>query len=118
MSKCVLLLIAVLMVSFATPSRAETSADDTLEFVMGDNEEKAELAKIWIDGMVTGLSWANVVLKSQGRSRLYCPPPDLALTNEQQIDILRRGVADEPGWGTYPVGLIMLQALQLAYPCQ
>ena len=68
--------------------------------------------------MVTGLSWANVVLKSEGRSRLYCPPPDLALTNEQQIGLLRVAVTVQPEWGTYPVGFIMLKALQLAYPCQ
>ena len=67
---------------------------------------------------VDGMDWANTALKeSRKELPLYCVPANLALTNNQLIDIVRRMRTDVPSLGKSPVGLVILFALQKTFPC-
>src|SRR5262245_60892346 len=45
----------------------------------------------------SGLNWANVFQERRGRPPICCPPPKLALTGSQLIDILKREVQANQG---------------------
>ncbi len=64
-----------------------------------------------------GLSWANSALSHDHHQRLYCAPGKLAITDEQDVDILRRHVKEHPEHQTAPYGLVLLLALELTFPC-
>jgi hypothetical protein len=80
--------------------------------VAKDRREMAE----WINAMQIGMMWANVMLKDRGQPMLYCQP-EIAITNDQMLDMLRRAVKDNPKWGDFPVALAVLVTLQWAFPC-
>ena len=82
-----------------------------------------ELAARWfISGIEQGLSWANAELKHKQRSTLYCQP-DIALTNDQVIDILDRYIGSHREFinnippDSRRVGFFLLLALQESFPC-
>jgi hypothetical protein len=77
-------------------------------------------ARYHINGIEDGLSWANVASGIRIGVKLYCPPSDLALTDDQIIDILRRFVRTNTSINVEQdrVGSILLIALQQLFPCQ
>lgn len=72
----------------------------------------------WIGGMQLGLLWANVMLKSRGQPLLYCQPGHLTITDSQMLDMMRRAMKDNPKWGEFPVGMMVLVTLQQTFPCR
>lgn len=67
--------------------------------------------------MQVGLLWANTMLKKRKQPLLYCQPDRLTLTDTQVIDMMRQAIIDKPKWGDFPVGLMVLLALQRTFPC-
>ena len=66
-----------------------------------------------------GLSWANSHHARRGRPPIYCPSPNLVLTGNQLIDILRRYVEAEPRFATdFPWQLVLIQGLRETFPCK
>lgn len=48
--------------------------------------------KAYVAGLGQGMFWANVALKAQGKEKLYCPPPTLALNVDNYLSILDKEV--------------------------
>jgi hypothetical protein len=69
-------------------------------------------------GMTTGLLWGNVMLKDRGQPPLYCQPDKLVITDAQMIDMMRRAMKDNPKWGEFPIGMMVLATLQRTFPCK
>lgn len=80
-------------------------------------EDRKEIAN-WIGAMEIGLLWANVMLKNRGQPLLYCQPDHLTITDGQMIDMMRRAMKDNPKWGDFPVGMMVLVTLQRTFPCK
>ena len=98
---------------FATPAQAEADARTFLARIdSGDS-----LYLLTLNGYANGLSWANTYLDEVGQPKLYCAPTRLAITAEQNADILRRYVADVPEAATAPAGLALLLAYRATFPC-
>jgi len=73
----------------------------------------------YLSSIELGMSWVNVLLAEDRKERpLYCPPNTLALTGEQLVDILRKELEGSPEEGSRPLGLVLMTALQKAFPCQ
>jgi len=71
----------------------------------------------FIGGMQIGLLWANVMLHSRGQPLLYCQPDHLTITDSQMLDMMRRAMKENPKWGDFPVGMMVLVTLQRTFPC-
>lgn len=106
-------LVAGSLALLATPARAEADARTFLERIDRGDEVFLHM----LDGYASGLGWANGYLEHLGRPRLFCPPERLAITAQQNADILRRYVAAEPAAATAPAGLALLYALRATFPC-
>ena len=124
MRKVVLILISLLALSASIASAENLSKVDgsirsTLEIYDKElvPEDRKHLAN-WIGGMQLGLPWANVMLKGRGQPLLYCQPEKLTLTDDQMIDMMRRAMKDNPKWGDFFVGMMVLVTLQRSFPCK
>jgi hypothetical protein len=94
------------------------SVDEFLNEYDTSSPSSQDVFHVGIRYLEEGFSWSNVYLTTTRQADpLYCPPPSLALTPEQLIDILRHSVNDNPTFGTEPLGLILLLSLQHTFPC-
>jgi len=73
----------------------------------------------YLSSIEIGMSWVNVYLAENRKERpLYCPPNTLAPTREQLVDVVRTELKGSPEEGSRPLGLVLMTALQKAFPCQ
>jgi hypothetical protein len=68
--------------------------------------------------MDNAMSWANSAAMHDQGFYIYCPPDNLALADQQDIDIIRRHLVARPEHGNLPYGLVLLTALQMTFPCK
>jgi hypothetical protein len=79
-------------------------------------EDRQHLESL-IGGITIGLLWANAMLHSRRQPLLYCQPKKLVPTDTQVIDMMRRAMRDNPKWGDFPLGMMVLATLQRTFPC-
>lgn len=74
---------------------------------------------LYVKGVNEGFLWhSSVTIVEFGeRARLYCPPPKLAITEENVIQIGKSYLAENPEAYTSPYGLRILMAMQETFPC-
>jgi len=116
MKKHLLEIMAVvgLFAALIVPASAEASVTDAIErYRLGDPGMFAFFA-----GSLSGLSWANAELKATGHAELFCPPPSVDLSVQQEVDVASKHLKDTPGDGQRPVGSVVLQSLKEAFPCK
>jgi hypothetical protein len=106
---------AMTLLTLSSAAHAEMSANEMLAKIDAGGDQ-ATLVTLWLSGNANGISWVNVELKD-GKAAVYCPPGKLAITPEQDVDILRRFVRDHPKYGGAPAGLAMFEALKFTFPC-
>jgi hypothetical protein len=108
------LLPLVILSALVTPAAAEISANKLLaDFKVKDTT----VAKLYLRGLSDAFGWSNTALIHDGSAGLYCPPSTIVLTDDQELDILRRFVEAKPNLGTSPVGMVLLLSLKDAFPC-
>lgn len=108
----------------ASPATAGFLTSDTIDDVLsaydkGSFLKKRELIKR-IGNLGLGMEKVNRALESQGRRRLFCPPPEPALTNGHYFDIVKRKVGFHPKLGPLPeneAATVLMDALMEIYPC-
>ena len=88
------------MIALSAPAYAEADAKDFLAEI----DKGSELHLQILNAYANGISWANTVLASKDRTKLYCPPSKLAITPEQNAAILRDYIRDEPSVASAPAG--------------
>jgi len=109
-----------LIATFAAPSKAEITV--TYYYQKKARGENAFIAA-WMDGLVTGLSWANTHALTRTKTPLFCPPSHHAMGADAAIEMFERflprfmeqakGVPREHIY----VGAVLLYALRDAFPC-
>jgi hypothetical protein len=112
-----LILVLSLICGLQGHARADMSMDD-LERKMAAGGRAATYAHDFVDGMEEGIRWANLEAKDRYGQYLYCQP-DLALTDDQIISIVRQYVAKHPPPDRIRsrIGLILMNALIEVFPC-
>lgn len=78
--------------------------------------------KAYLDGVGNGWLWANARLDAKKQPRLFCVPTNLFLRAENYIGLADSKIKSARAQGElndrYPIELIILMALEEAYPCQ
>jgi hypothetical protein len=106
----IILLLATIITS---PALAELSAESAIELY----RQKDPQLILFLNGLGQGFSWANTLLRD-GKEPLFCVPGKVALTVDQQVDILARYIQEIPADASLPVGGVMIHALRDAFPCK
>jgi hypothetical protein len=68
----------------------------------------------------TGVGYANSAIRKRKQEPPYCPPDRMVLTGEQVIDIMERWARNKDAMFAkdFPWELVMINALQDAFPCR
>jgi len=112
---------AILLVTGPPPALAQSHMDKALflELAADPGSEAWGLLLVHLKGVLAGLEAANMRLVRRGDERLYCPPPDAAITPEWSAGELMAYL------GRYPkipdnisIAVIATFALAEAFPCE
>ena len=88
---------------------------------------QARLAKdqsslqIYIAGVVDGIYWANIALKSERARPLYCMPDGLAFNSDNAIYLIDSTLKKPNNKfvsSDTPIGIVLLQAIKDEFPCK
>jgi hypothetical protein len=92
---------------------------DYLSAQQAVEQQKDERVRSHLAAIKEGFDWANVELGQRHQTQLFCQPPKMEVTIDQQFNILERYVKDRDNYmaGTFPLGMIYLSALQQVFPC-
>ena len=80
----------------------------------------AVAARYYLIGIEEGFEWSNVYIENNNTKKvfLYCQPRNLTLTDDQTIDIFNRFINENISkYLNKPVGIVLLTALENAFPC-
>ncbi|TCA91767.1 hypothetical protein E0H65_23310 [Rhizobium leguminosarum bv. viciae] len=94
-----------------------------VEFTVGDMLDHADEDR-WFSAIVgagKGIEGANLVMETNKRPTLYCPPRRLAVTGDQYVRILRGYLEKNPDLAKQELnsyGWIMAEALADTFPCR
>lgn len=86
--------------------------------ITGDNEQRA-LLKVYFLGLLNGLEASNMDLLRQGRSPLFCPPPEQALKPQLLTETLLVYLERYPAIpNNLSIAVIASNALAEQFPCE
>jgi hypothetical protein len=110
----ILLVLAAL--SVASASSAKTM---TVETYLKDEVAFTNFHSSWLDGVYNGLKSANAELGRTNKAQLFCPPPNFSMTPQQVNSLFGKFVTShsEKVSTSDPIPVLLLGALQEAYPC-
>ena len=92
----------------------ETSTRDALR----DYDKGNPIAVAYLQGLRTGLEWANSANQEMHQRLVYCAPSDIALKLEQYVRVMKDYVSKYPKLNEMPAGLAMVFAARDAFPCR
>jgi hypothetical protein len=80
---------AVLLVTLVSHNSfaRELAQEGYIEY-MNKGETEKSFVMNWLDGVYSGLGWANGVLEHEQKPPLFCPPKKMVVTSEQIKSIL------------------------------
>jgi len=73
---------------------------------------------IYVSGLANAYDWVNAQSENENTKMLFCPPENIAITVNQNMDILSRFIAAHPTEAKRSLGLVLLEALKDALPCK
>lgn len=86
-------------------------------YIEPKDDAEQQLNSIYLSGVSDGLLAANGLLQSEGKLRIFCPPPTFALTGGQAEDILKRSAQDVPKSDEMPIAVLLVAGLKSRFPC-
>ena len=92
----------------------ETSTRDALK----DYDKRNPIAVAYLQGLRTGLEWANTANHDMHQRFVYCAPSNIGLTLEQYVRVIKDYVNKNPKLNEMPAGLAMVFAARDAFPCR
>jgi hypothetical protein len=107
------ILVGGVALSSISPARAEGTARQFLDYI--DRGESIFLQIL--NAYANGMNWSNTYLADSGQRKMYCLPQRLAITAEQNAEILRQHLQRMPEIGNFPAGLALLAAYRDTFPC-
>jgi hypothetical protein len=104
-------------------AKAEMSAGRWIALHNESNGLERQVYEQFLAGNVNGISWAVNIIKSLNEGQadinyLYCPPSKLAITLQQDINILKRYIKEHPQYADLPLGMVLAGAFKEIFPCK
>lgn len=103
--------------AFAAEPRFVSTDEILVAYDHGDDNAR-QLILLGLTQTEGGMELANAELKARGQASLYCTPPQLMLTGEQILDILRRYAGSHPEVGQSSYAVAILKAAEDVFPCR
>jgi hypothetical protein len=110
--------ITLVMALLAAPSAAHAALDvqQYQQFMHDPNKE--DTAKAFIFGVQVGMSEINAMNSLVGNKSIYCQPDNLAITMDQDIEILNEYIQRNNPPPSELVSETLLAAMVETFPCK
>jgi hypothetical protein len=108
---------ALVAAAFAVLATSPTVAETTAKSLIAQIERGDQTSSFFLMGTGNGFSWANAKLYNDLNIRMFCVPGKLALTFDQELDILKKYVREHPTFADASAGNAFLSAMVDAFPC-
>jgi hypothetical protein len=84
------------------------------------DQQETTLVRIYLHGVGEGLGWANAELQSKDVPPIFCQPGNFELTADNYVRLVRTYLDNPPAplKDDTPIELVLLEALQEAFPCK
>lgn len=110
-----IILAAAFLAGMAQPAMCGAVTDF---LKLHDEPLEQSTAETTITGLQAGFTEANTWLaETRKEAPMYCQPANLSLTPDQLIDMLRRGVNDQPELDESNLAAALLAVMQRTFPC-
>ncbi len=110
-----IILAAIFAIAMARPALCGTVTDF---LTLHDEPLGRDQTETRIAGVQSGLLAANVYLAGTLRQPpMYCQPETLSLTPDQLVDMLRRGVKEQPELDDTSLASAVLAVMRHTFPC-
>ncbi|MDB5432526.1 MAG: hypothetical protein JWP35_3642 [Caulobacter sp.] len=95
------------------------SAEPTVKEYQDAAPGAKDVYKLYLNAEEEAFGWYNAALEGKKLTALYCPPRDVALSSDDTVALFDAFIADHKNVDLtkYPVGLVLITALQDKYPC-
>ncbi|MFA5040076.1 MAG: hypothetical protein WC464_00380 [Bdellovibrionales bacterium] len=99
-------------------AKAEATANALLQRYDSSTPDEKQLTEFAVEQTENGIGWANSYLfMVRKEPPIFCPPSNVGVSGSQILEMLRRGIREEPTLGQYPFGMAVVLALQKYLPC-
>jgi hypothetical protein len=110
------MIVAVMLVGLSASANARGVV------LLGDykavqNENERKTLKIYLSGVIDGISALQAEERSHGKQTSFCIPQNMTLTVEQAEDIMMRR-ATPGGPDDIPIATYLVAGLKDTFPCQ
>lgn len=110
------ILAAFFLIGMAQPATCGAVTDF---LKLHDEPLGQSMAETEITGLRDGFTEANAYLTgSRKEAPMFCQPQNLSLTADQLIDMLRRGVDEQPELDQSDLASALLAVMRRTFPCQ
>lgn len=92
-------------------------AQPTAQEILRGVDANDKSSRTIINAIADGFGWANAYLSTRGQTMLFCQPEKLAITTDQNADMIRQYLQAYPGDSQRAVGLVLLRAYIYTFPC-
>ena len=111
-----IVLAAAFLVGMAEPAICGAVTDF---LKLHDEPLGQSMAETEVTGLQAGFTEANVYLTATRKEvPMFCQPANLRLTADQLIDMLRRGLDDQPELDQSDLAAALLSVMRRTFPCQ
>jgi hypothetical protein len=108
-------ILAIALVLMSTTANAVTIKEfHIVESIGGEAWEKG---KTYVNGLGSGLAWANAALNVDHQRRLFCPPGKLDLNIDMFLNMIEKSIKEHKYPESTNIELVLLAAMEETFPC-
>lgn len=103
------------------PTHAENLPSAELTIAEYERAPTRDTTKLYLHGVEAGLRYALAINKLNGLPVIYCRPEQLAFSSKDLVGLVDHEISVSPDFRAdknVPVAVVLLRALQHAYPCE
>jgi hypothetical protein len=82
------------------------------------SEELKAFNELYIGGVMEGFLTANAKLATEGKSKMFCLPPEKELSAQEAAEIMMHQAKTAPDTDNYPISILLLAGLADTFPCE
>jgi hypothetical protein len=73
-----------------------------------------DYVKFYVDGIAAGIRAANAATQ---QSPIFCPPPQLPISGDLLLSLVRQAIADKPEAGGFSFEIVAISSMKSVFSC-
>lgn len=112
------IIVTITLLIFTVNSYAVVTVEDYQKMRTSKDTSSKERIERYIDGVLNGIDWTNVIFKSLRHQELYCMPKNFALNVDNAFQIIDDQIKKNPPKKGTPADMLLVIGLMEMFPCE